>query len=111
VHADELNELDIAADINDDLARVEVSGELDISSSPRLIAAVRDLAQPPVRRVDLDTMGVTFIDSTGVRALIVARSEAARGGVDLVLVNPSRAVSRVVEMTGLAGLLTGARSS
>jgi anti-sigma B factor antagonist len=101
-----LNDFDIAAAINGDLGRVVISGELDINSAPRLIAMIHDLAHPPVRRVDLDCEGVTFLDSTGVRALIVARNDAAHIGVDLVLVQPSRAVTRVIEMTGLAGYLT-----
>lgn len=106
-----LNELDIVATVNGDAARVVISGELDINSAPRLIATIHDIARPPVRRVDLDCEGVTFLDSAGVRTLIVVRKEAARIEVDLVLVQPSPAVSRVMEMTGLVGLLTGARSS
>jgi anti-anti-sigma factor len=90
---------------------VAVSGELDIDSAPRLIGTLHDIASPPVRRVDLDCRGVTFLDSTGLRALIVGRNEATDAGVDLVVVTPSAAVSRVIEMTGLAGLLTGARSA
>ncbi|MEY2420480.1 MAG: anti-sigma factor antagonist [Acidimicrobiaceae bacterium] len=109
--ADELNELDIASNLDGDVARVAIRGELDINSAPRLIAALHEVARPPVRRVDLDCEGVTFLDSTGLRALIVGRNEATRLGVDLELVDASPAVSRVVEMTGLAGLLTGARSS
>ena len=109
--ADELNELDIVANVHGDLARVQISGELDISSAPTLIATLHDLARSPLRRVDLDCNGVTFLDSTGLRALIVARNEATLYGVDLVLVEPSAAVNRVVEMTGLAALLIGAQSS
>ncbi|MEY2449585.1 MAG: hypothetical protein QOH79_3061 [Acidimicrobiaceae bacterium] len=109
--ADESNELDILAVVHDDRARVEITGELDINSAPRLIATLHDVAQPPVRHVDLDSRGVTFLDSTGLRALIVARNEATHLGVDLALVEPSPAVNRVIQMTGLAGLLTGARSA
>jgi anti-anti-sigma factor len=111
VFADELNELDIVVDVDDDCARVHLTGELDISSSPRLIATLQDLARPPARRIDLDCSGVSFLDSTGLRALIVARNEATRHNVDLALADPSPAVRRVIEMTGLAGVLIGARSS
>jgi anti-anti-sigma factor len=105
VFQDELNDLEIVADLDADRARVQITGELDISSAPKLITALHEVAQPPVRRVDLDCREVSFLDSTGLRALLVARNEATRVGVDLVLVDPSPNVSRVIEMTGLAGLL------
>jgi len=104
-------DFDVAAAIDGSLARVVVNGELDSSSAPRLIAMIQDVAGPPVRSIELDCNGVTFLDSTGVRALIVTRNEAAHMGVNLVVVHPSSPVTRVIEMTGLVGLLTGARSS
>jgi anti-sigma B factor antagonist len=107
VFYDEPNDFVIDADLSADLAHVHVTGELDISSAPRLITALHEAAQPPVRRIDLDCRGVSFLDSTGLRALLVARNEATRMGVDLVLVDPSPSVSRVIQMTGLASLLTG----
>lgn len=104
-------DFDLAAAINGDVARVVISGELDSSSAPRLISMVHDLASPPVRGIELDCEGVTFLDSSGVRALIVTRKAAAQMGVDLVLVQSSTPVTRVIEMTGLVGLLTGAQPS
>ena len=106
VFHDATTDFDIVADLDADAVRVQISGELDVSTAPKLIATVHEVAQPPVRRVDLDCEAVTFLDSTGLRALLVARSEATRMGVDLVIVEPSRSVDRVIQMTGLAGLLT-----
>ena len=103
-------DLDIVASVEEKAARVAVSGELDMNSSPRLIATIRDLAVPPRRAIELDCGGVTFLDSTGVRALIVARNEASSKGVDVVLTHPSTPVMRVIDMTGLVGFLTGSSS-
>ena len=103
--------LDLVVAIADDHAHVAVRGDLDIDTAPRLIATLHDIAIAPVQHVDLDCQGVTFIDSAGVRALIVARTDATRRGVAVVLVEPSHAVSRVIEMTGLVGLLTGASAT
>jgi anti-anti-sigma factor len=99
-------DFDIATVMNGDVACVVITGELDNGSAPRLISMVHDLAAPPVRGIELDCDGVTFLDSAGVRALIVSRKEAADMGVDLVVVQPSTPVTRVIEMTGLVGLLT-----
>src|SRR3954452_2121975 len=99
---------DIVAAVDERAARVVVTGDLDVVSAPRLIAMLHDLAQPPMRRIDVDCDGVQFLDSAGVRALIVGKTEAARQGVDLAVIRPSRAVNRVLEMTGLTPLLMSA---
>lgn len=104
-------DFDITATTEGDVARVVIGGELDTNSAPRLIATIHELAVRPQRGVQLDCEAVTFLDSAGVRALIVARNEAARNGVDLVLVRPSATVTRVIEMTGLVGFLCVARSN
>jgi anti-sigma B factor antagonist len=104
-------EFDIAAAINGSIATVVISGELDNSSAPRLISMVQEIASPPVHGIELDCKGVTFLDSAGVRALIVSRNDAARMGIDAVVVQPSPPVTRVIEMTGLVGLLTGGQPS
>jgi anti-anti-sigma factor len=107
VYTDDLTGFDLIAVLDGDHARVAITGDLDINSAPRLITSMMDLTAPPIRRIELDCRGVTFLDSVGVRALIVIRNEAEHADVDLLLVEPSMAVSRVVEMTGLTGFLTG----
>jgi anti-anti-sigma factor len=104
-------EFDIAAAINGSIATVVISGELDNSSAPRVISMVQEIAGAPVHGIELDCKGVTFLDSAGVRALIVSRNDAARMGIDVVVVQPSPPVTRVIEMTGLVGLLTGGQPS
>jgi anti-anti-sigma factor len=101
-------ELDIVTAMDDDVAVVVLTGELEIDTAPRLIAMMQDIASPPLRRVNLDCAGVSFVDSAGVRALIVVHNAAARIGVDVEIVKASPSVNRVIEMTGLSGLLTGA---
>ena len=104
--ADAISEFDIVASTDGDVGRVTITGELDTDSAPRLISTVHEIAVPPRRGVELDCEGVTFLDSAGVRALIVARNEATKNGVDLVLVRPSAQLTRVIEMTGLVGFLS-----
>lgn len=48
----------------------------------------------------VDLGGVTFMDSTGLNALLLARTEAARAGTTLHLARPSHTVARVLEITG-----------
>ena len=88
-----------------DLLRVEVdgdrlclSGELDLSSTSTLTDA---LAAHDGQEVVLDLAGVTFLDSTGIRALVEARR--ARAGVRVV--NPTEAIRRLFDLTGTLGVL------
>jgi anti-sigma B factor antagonist len=57
--------------------------------------------------VVLDLAAVTFIDSTGLSALMDARAESDRNGWDFSVSRPSPAVRRVVELAGLEYVLTG----
>jgi anti-sigma B factor antagonist len=104
--ADGLQKLEIEIVVDDDRAVISVAGELDSTSAPRLISTVHDVAAPPIRRIDLDCGRVWFLDSAGVRALIVARNEATGLGIDLALVERSETVSRILDMTGLTGTLS-----
>jgi anti-sigma B factor antagonist len=57
--------------------------------------------------VVLDLAAVTFIDSTGLSALMDARAESDRNGWEFSVSRPSPAVRRVVELAGLEHVLTG----
>lgn len=53
----------------------------------------------------LDLAAVTFIDSTGLSALMDARAESDRNGWAFSVQHPSDAVRRVVELAGLEHVL------
>jgi anti-sigma B factor antagonist len=57
--------------------------------------------------VVLDLAAVTFMDSTGLSALMDAQADSARNGWDFSVRRPSDAVRRVVELAGLEHLLGG----
>jgi anti-anti-sigma factor len=95
---------EIAIDTGVDSAGVPVvtlCGELD-SSNVGLLEAVVDpiVAQRPVR-VTFEIGGLRYMDSAGIGVLI--RAAADVGGV--YLRDPSPIVRRVIEITGLSGVL------
>jgi anti-anti-sigma factor len=91
---------DIHTEVDDDLASARVSGELDIASLPRLQDAVEELLAGSVSRLAIDLSEVTFVDSSGLRQLIVLASRAEQEGWALSLVPPSGASLAVFELTG-----------
>ncbi|MFE2914376.1 STAS domain-containing protein [Kitasatospora indigofera] len=56
---------------------------------------------PASPKLVIDLAAVTFCDSTGIGALLLARTEADRQGVTLYLANPTQARTRVLEITGI----------
>lgn len=81
-----------------DPTRVVVVGEIDVSTAPILTEALgRALAGGTAVEVDMSAVG--FMDSTGLNALIASRADTVH---DLVIVDASREVRRLLVMTGLA---------
>jgi len=80
---------------------IAVSGDLDISSVERLRGAVSDVAAEHPQELTFDVSGLRFMDSAGIAVLL-----GAAGKVPTVrLRNPTTAVRRVIELTGLTEVL------
>ena len=84
-----------------DILVVEVAGEVDMATSPQLTQAV-EAAPDSMRRVVVDLSEVTFLDSSGLNALVVTRRSLAVRGIDLRVVSPAdHVVRRVFEIAQL----------
>jgi anti-anti-sigma factor len=79
-----------------------VSGELDIATAAHLRATVGDLMGQGVRHLELDLDRVTFLDSTGIGALLWAAHRLTSCGGDLSVVNVHGAAARTLELAGVA---------
>jgi anti-sigma B factor antagonist len=93
----------VAAQRDDEVATVVVSGELDLATVPRLSAIVAEHGD--ARLLVLDLNAVTFIDSTGVRLLIEADRACAGAGSRLVVLAGVGPVRRVLDLCELDGRL------
>ena len=80
------------------VAGLRLDGELDLASVPLLKEALVDVGCE--RDVHLDLALLTFLDSSGVHA-IVALAQSLDGNRSVVLVNPSTAIMRCLEITGI----------
>jgi anti-anti-sigma factor len=88
-------------------AQIDVRGELDMATAP----ALADLLQMCGREFDgnirLDLSGLTFVDSAGLRAIVMAWRRLAAMDRHLVLVNPRPAVRRTLDLAGVTAILGG----
>ncbi len=88
--------LQIAHDETPERRVLSLSGELDIASAPLLEQATETVE----RSLLIDLSDVTFMDSTGLRALLLARQQAEASDQELWLRQGPRQVQRVFELSG-----------
>ncbi len=80
-------------------------GELDIATTPELEQALSGATADGVPQIVLDLRELTFMDSTGLRALAQANARATELGVSLSIIRGPRQIERVLEISGLGALL------
>jgi anti-sigma B factor antagonist len=82
---------------------VALTGELDLAGAAAL---EEELSGAPEGAIVLDLRGVEFMDSTGLRAIVVAALDAERAGGSLALVPGPEPVMRVFDITRMRERLT-----
>jgi anti-anti-sigma factor len=95
----------------DGAADIEASGEVDIHTCAQLEEEILRLADEGVTTITLDLGHVVFIDSSGLRALVVGHKALEERGGALVVANPSTMAARLLEVTGLDALFGGAEGT
>ena len=80
---------------------LRVRGELDMSTAPKLAEAIAEAAQGDAEITVLDLSGVSFIDSSALRVLVVAGRSLGEAGGQLQIGPRSDMVARVLTMTSL----------
>jgi anti-sigma B factor antagonist len=89
-------------------ARIKLEGELDSLSLPALRQSVDTLYASGCFDISLDLTELTFIDSTGLGALVAVWRRCQREAGRATVINPSEAVRRLMDMTGIARFLISA---
>ncbi len=77
------------------------SGELDIATAPALEHELDRAFETDSARVVLDLRELEFIDSSGLRTLLIARRRADNAGAHFSLVAGDRALQRTLEIAGI----------
>lgn len=86
--------------VTGEAAVVALSGELDVAGASLLEHELdRIVADHDSRELVLDLSGLEFMDSTGLRLMVLADERARREGRQLSLVRGRHDVQRVFEIT------------
>jgi anti-sigma B factor antagonist len=98
--------VDVTSEVRDGVGIIAVAGEVDSSNAAELRDVFLSVLGEEPRSLVLDLAELTFIDSSGLGALISANREASIQFGTVTIRNPSAFVLRLLEETGLAQRLT-----
>lgn len=97
--------LEVSSERHDGEFTVSLEGELDLASMTRIEEHLISIDVREPSKIVVDLSGLTFIDSSGLRVLLLADARARQHGYELVLLPGQESVQRVFEMTGAHDLL------
>lgn len=84
---------------------ITLAGELDLAAADGFWGELEPLIEP-AGVVVLDGTELRFLDSSGLRVLLLANAKAKEVGGKLRLIAPHRAVKRTLQVTGADELVT-----
>lgn len=98
--------LELRAFSDDDGVRLEPLGELDLATAEQFDDALRAwLEDPRAGELVVDLSGVTFMDSTGLRSVLIGSSAANQAGRRMVVVPGRGQARRVIELAQVSAYL------
>jgi anti-anti-sigma factor len=95
------HEFEISHREENDWTIVEIRGEADMYTAPQIREHVFDRIRSGHHRLILDLLGVRFMDSTGLGALVGIRNLIAPRGGELRLAISHPGIRRIFAITGL----------
>jgi anti-sigma B factor antagonist len=104
-HPQKPGSLQISSALVNGAVEVSLQGELDLASSRQMEERFASIDEQRPSRVTVDLEGLAFLDSSGLRVLLLADARAREHGYELVLLPGRESVQRVFEMTGALDLL------
>ena len=84
-------------------AKVVLSGDVDLQTTADLKSEIQSVTD--VTRLEIEAANVTYIDSSGVAVLLLARQHCAQNNITLSMPAVSEAVHRVLQIAKLDAML------
>jgi anti-sigma B factor antagonist len=96
---------EVQTNVRDSRHTLLLSGELDLAVAAELETTILGLCGEGVSAIELDLSRLTFMDSTGLRAVLRAQVLCAEHGYDFLVIPGSGQVQRLLELTGTTDVL------
>ena len=95
------DEFETSLDREGGVATVTLRGEADVVTVDQLRVVLGEALATRPREVVVDLTGLTFIDSTGLGALVFGFQRARDAGIRFRLAHPSTTVKQILVLSGL----------
>jgi anti-anti-sigma factor len=82
-----------------------VHGEVDLDTAEELRSAVLACFREAPARVEVDMAGVSFLNSSGLNALLAGARQAGTSNVRFTVSHPQPSVRKVIDTVGLSTML------
>ena len=86
---------------------VALAGEVDLSTTDALSNLLAEVLAERPPRIVVDLARVSFLDSSGIKCLLVAADSATSAGCRLIARRPTRAILRIFTICDVAERLLG----
>jgi len=93
--------MDITKRSNDDVVILDIAGEIDLYNAPEIKDIINGLIEEQKFNVIINLEKVTYIDSSGIGALISSLSNLKKYQGGLKIINVYASVRKVFELTKL----------
>lgn len=90
--------LDVTLSIVNDVATIELSGELDANSAPSFQDKVQEAASYNLKKLILQLRELDYMASAGLRVLIFSKQQMST--VDIYIVDAQESVKDTIKKTG-----------
>ena len=99
--------MSITVNVHGPIAHINLSGGIDYSTQEEIKEANRKaLSAEHVREIHVTLADVTFIDSSGIRALLILQKQADERGIALVLLDCNKPIREIFEIGGFDSMFT-----
>jgi anti-sigma B factor antagonist len=85
---------------------LRLDGEVDANTAHLVEDAMSPALDPRCTRLVVDLADVTFMDSSGLRVLVVARNALDDRGAEMVIAGDNGQLRRLFEVSGLTSVFT-----
>ena len=89
--------------INGDIAMLVLSGDVDLQTTSDMKNDIVDIIG--ITQLDIDASDVTYIDSSGIAVLLLARQHCLQNNITINFMTASSAIYRVLQMAKLETIL------
>jgi anti-anti-sigma factor len=102
------NYLNVECEVSDDGRSVclRLDGEVDLGTARLVEDALSPALDPRCTRLVVDLADVSFMDSSGLRVLVVTRNALDDRGAEMVIANINAQLRRLFEISGLTSAFT-----